>query len=657
MKLTKLLSVTCFFLVALASLHAHNGGSVVAKPINGITVDGDLGDWPDHLAVYQPEHADYGDKPLNAGDLEVSFQLGYDAKARTLFVAVEVADESAVLDPNAGKAWDTQDGCSLYIDRLHAKGVSTPVQYFQCGDQLQVHGTKSDKVDAACRIRRSDNKIIYEWGIPLGETFKPGRSLGFDLDVTDKDADGSFTWIAWTPGTRKAYYAANIGDVFLLEEGVEMGTVSGRVIWPEANRDAGARSLIALQSETNPMLRVESQCDATGQFHVELPAGRYIANPVDTIGARVVEADHVHFEVQPNEHIETTPLVARSLPKPDLAGEEGVLHLEDFNTREIDRFVRIGMAYHKIPGISLAIVKDAKIAYTQMYGVENAATGKALCELSVFEACSLTKPVFGFAVSRLVERGVLDWDTPLDTYLPNAQGYADACTDQDRYRQITARHVLAHRTGFPNWRDSKELPITFEPGKGYGYSGEGFELLGAVVSHLTKKGLAEVIEEEVFEPLGIENAHLVWSDTLGERVGNGHTNGKHPIPKSKTHYPGMAHSLHINAPNYAKFMTAILHRQAMSKPTYDEMLRTQYEMTDSDDANALPFGLGLVSEDTKFGKKYWHGGSNPGWKCLFAIYDELKMGYVVFTNSDEGQEFARELERYLVTGKSAEESG
>ncbi|MEM7384310.1 MAG: serine hydrolase, partial [Verrucomicrobiota bacterium] len=646
------------WILALATSHGHNGGSMVAEPVEGIRIDGDLSEWPDTLTAYPLRHADFGDQPRNAEDLQAEARIGYDAEEKAIYVAVEVRDDSIVVDPEAGQAWDTQDGCSLYIDRTHLKDVSTPIQYFQCGDQFRVHGNTENQTKVVCKFQRRPKRITYEWRVPLKEAFRSGRSLGFDIDVTDKDDDGSFTWTASTPGTQKAYFGANLGDLFLLEKGARLGTVTGRLHWDADFREVDSASdekaarpgLVAFQSDLNPWLRVQAKCDAEGFFEAKLPGGTYVVHPVDAVKVRVFEADHLHLTIEPDTHQTLPPLPARPLPKPGLIGKKGTLHEKALNPEDIDLWVQRHMDYHKIPGVLLAIVKDSEIAYTRTYGVENAGTGVPLRAESVFEACSLTKPIFAFAVNRLVERGLIDLDEPLDTYLPEARGYADFCTDKEKYRRITARHVLTHRTGFPNWRSGKEIPITFEPGEAYGYSGEGFELLGAVVSHLTKKDLIQVVTEEAFNPLGIDNAHLIWSDQLAARVGNGHTNGRHPIPKSKTDYPGMAYSLHINAPDYARFIVGLLKREGLKESTYDEMLRTQYTIHDPNNPHEYPYGLGLVSEDTEFGKKYWHSGSNPGWKCLFAAFDELKMGYVVFTNNDEGHAFGLELEQFLITG-------
>ena len=136
------------------------------------------------------------------------------------------------------------------------------------------------------------------------------------------------------------------------------------------------------------------------------------------------------------------------IPWPGLIGAEGVLRRPGpVNPDELDRFVRAYLDYFRIPGISVAVIKDSQVVYHRGFGVKNAATREPVRDDTVFEAASMTKPVFAYTVLRLVDRGVLDLDTPLYTYFPY-----DDIADDDRYKLITARMVLTHRTGFPNWR-------------------------------------------------------------------------------------------------------------------------------------------------------------------------------------------------------------
>jgi CubicO group peptidase (beta-lactamase class C family) len=254
----------------------------------------------------------------------------------------------------------------------------------------------------------------------------------------------------------------------------------------------------------------------------------------------------------------------------------------------------------------------------------------------------MTKPVFAYTVLRLVDRGVLKLDTPLHEYLP----YDDIAHD-DRYKLITARMALTHRTGFPNWRTGK-LDIKFTPGTRVSYSGEGFVYLGKVVEHLTGKKLVDLCREEVFAPLGIENASLVWNETVARLTATGH-GGNGPLAKGKPSQPNVAASLHVDAGNYARFLIAVLQGKGLSGPTAKEMLRPQVKIPDEPGAS---WGLGIAIEETPFGTNYGHGGRNTGFTSRSALYRDRGIGYVFLVNNDDASKVDDVLNAYLIAGKS-----
>ena len=112
----------------------------------------------------------------------------------------------------------------------------------------------------------------------------------------------------------------------------------------------------------------------------------------------------------------------------------------------------------RIPGMSVAIINDGKIVYHETFGVVKQGTEDAVTKKTLFEAASLSKPMFSYFVMGQVEKGVIDLDKPLYEYLP----YLDIAYDE-RYKSITARMILSHSSGFPNWRQDS-LKIHFEPG-------------------------------------------------------------------------------------------------------------------------------------------------------------------------------------------------
>jgi hypothetical protein len=213
--------------------------------------------------------------------------------------------------------------------------------------------------------------------------------------------------------------------------------------------------------------------------------------------------------------------------------------------------------------------------------------------------------------------------------------------------RITARMVLTHRTGFPNWRTGK-LDIRFTPGTRVSYSGEGFVSLGRVVAHLTGKSLVELCREEVFAPLGVESASLVWDEDVARRTATGHGRNS-SLSKGKPDAPNVAASLHIDAGNHAKFLTTTLQGKGLSEPTFKEMLRSQVKDPDN---KGFSRGLGLSIEEPPSGTNDEHGGSNPGFTSRSLRHKDQGIGYVILEDHEDRKTIDDVLNAYLIAGNS-----
>jgi len=196
----------------------------------------------------------------------------------------------------------------------------------------------------------------------------------------------------------------------------------------------------------------------------------------------------------------------------------------------LERVIPQLMKEADVPGLSMALIREAKVFWQHGFGVKNAETKEPVNESTVFEAASLSKPVFAYAVLKMVESGKLDLDTPLTRYLPGAYVEMD-----ERLNRITARRVLSHTTGFPNWRPrGQPLKIHFTPGERFSYSGEGFVYLQKVVEKLSGQPLDAFMKKNVFEPLGMSSSSYVWLDTYDSLKATGHnpsgsvTGKRHP---------------------------------------------------------------------------------------------------------------------------------
>jgi CubicO group peptidase (beta-lactamase class C family) len=321
---------------------------------------------------------------------------------------------------------------------------------------------------------------------------------------------------------------------------------------------------------------------------------------------------------------------------------------------EIPRLMKAG----DVPGLSIAVVRDAGVLWDRGFGVRNAETGEAVSDDTVFEAASLSKPVFAYLVLKLVESGALDLDAPLSRYLPEPYVEGD-----ERLELITARRVLTHTTGFPNWRpDGKPLTIHFRPGERFSYSGEGFVYLQRVVERVTGKPLEVLAKETVFGPLGMQSSSFVWEDRYQLRKATGHDGAGTPRGVRRPDRSNAAASLHTTAPDYAKFMVATMNGTGLKRATLQEMLKPHARVDEGCQnctnggatgrlSPSIFWGLGWGLQRTRDGLAFWHWGDNNGDTHCFAIgYPRQKMGVVVFTNSGNGHSIIPEIVAEAVGG-------
>lgn len=663
MKQTKQLFL--FFILCLLAQQnfAHNGEIAYAYPLGKITIDGNLSDWPANIRKYSIQTFTSQTKPTSASDFSGYFQVGYRADNRSLYISFVINDDDFIEDTSENVRYNSQDCLELCLDAVHlpkGSGVSS-FMYSKKLRNTNLSAFDPFSSKASWKIMEvvmstKGGQRIYEWRIQLGDQFMIGKSIGFDFQVFDKDNDGSFSFSSWGRGEQKFRDPKSLGDIVLLAPDTKFATATGKVTWDKPTKIA-LPGTIQLSSTQNKNLWFETAIDSLGNYSVDFPVGHYLVNLPDTYFDR----DEKIYSTLPNravvvaakaeQKIKLSTLTISSTPVPDLIPEKGVLL--DFNSStaaSVDRFIETYRKYYNIPGVSLALIKDGKVVYHKTYGVKNTFTGEKVNDNTLFEAASVTKPVFAYTVQRLAERGLIDLDKPLYLYLP----YKDIEHDE-RYKLITARHVLTHRTGFPNWRwmnaDGK-LDIKFTPGTSYNYSGEGFEYLKMVVEKITGKKVEQVLKEEVIEPIGLYHTFFSRNDSLRRMVANGHYDGMpnfDDLPAS----PGMAYSMHTEALIFTRFMMQLMEQRGLKAETYQTMFSKHSDFDWGNEKPKIPayMGMSLEIRESAFGKTFGHGGNNGDFKCKFEVYKDKKMGYVLFTNSNTSDVLLEKFRNFLVEGK------
>lgn len=310
-----------------------------------------------------------------------------------------------------------------------------------------------------------------------------------------------------------------------------------------------------------------------------------------------------------------------------------------------------------VPGVSVAVVEDGEIARLAQYGVTTAGETEPVTRETVFEAASMSKPAYAYPFLGLVEEGRMDLDGPLVEYLGE-----DYIEGEELHRKITARMVLSHTTGFPNWRGDDGLTVRFEPGTEIGYSGEGFQFLQTAVEEVTGQSTEAFTRERLLEPLGMASSSYAWTEAYEETYATGHTSSGEPRDPRPYEDANTAYTLYTTPEDYARFLVEMVREDrgadhSLAAETLELMLSSQevpegrspIARGEEETEGEVHFALGWrFDEGEAGGRRYWHSGSNStGFQCYAEFDPETGDGIVVMTNSSSGSPLWRALMREL----------
>ena len=319
----------------------------------------------------------------------------------------------------------------------------------------------------------------------------------------------------------------------------------------------------------------------------------------------------------------------------------------------LDKLVPEQMAAHHVPGVSIVGIENRRIAWDRHYGVRRAGSPEKVDRDTVFEACSMSKTPLAYLALKLVEGGKLDLDRPLVEYLPDPY-----LPDEPLHKKITARMVLSHTTGFPNWRkggsqSTGPLSVEFEPGTKFGYSGEGYLYLQRVVEHITGTPWEDYVQRELLRPCGITISSYRWQDRFENLAAAGHDAEGQPKPNRRLfNQPNTGYSLYCTAYEYAEYLVEIfkLDRSgpqslsqsslaAMFTPTIEATGRKPVKRTVATASDKVSWGLGWAIDQTESGPRIYHAGANgTGFRCYSQFDPAAGAGLVIMTNSVSGRE-------------------
>lgn len=339
------------------------------------------------------------------------------------------------------------------------------------------------------------------------------------------------------------------------------------------------------------------------------------------------------------------------------------------------------LEHTKIPGISTAIVSDGKVV-PHAAGVTNIQNPQPVTDTTVFEAASLSKPVFAYIVLKMVEDGKFSrpgekpedgFDRPLHEICDFGPPHL---RDHPNYKLLTVRMILSHQTGLPNWfpKDSKEPPevsqqyiANVKAGTAFNYSGEAYFFLNDVLERVSGQKFHQ-LSQSFFHSKDLQMTHSSFiphadnspegnNRAWGHRMDQSVDESLHCAPRDENEpKPIPASSLYTTAEDYGKFLNACMSDSFISQHMFGYQIALRGKDAKASNAGVtddtlshLHWGLGIGIQTNPDGSKIaFHWGDNVTFRGFAAMDLQTKKGVVCLTNSQNGPLMFRQVAEPVV---------
>jgi CubicO group peptidase (beta-lactamase class C family) len=306
---------------------------------------------------------------------------------------------------------------------------------------------------------------------------------------------------------------------------------------------------------------------------------------------------------------------------------------------KVDEYTKAEMGRQRIPGLSLAVIRDGRIVLVKGYGLANVEHRVPVKPETAFQSGSVGKQFTATAVMMLVEVGKINLDDKISKH------FADS---PESWKDITVRHLLTHTAGTTDYprdfdfrRDYTEdelfkraaaIPLAFRPGEKWQYSNLGYAMLGVLIGKVTGRFYGDFLQERIFKPLGmttariINEADIVPNRAAGYRLVKGELKNQEWVsPTINTTADG---SLYLTALDMAKWDAALYTEKLLKRSSLEQM----WTPANLNDGKTHPYGFGWSLGGVRGRRVIQHGGAWQGFKSYIARYVDDKLTVVVFAN-------------------------
>ncbi|MBZ9751402.1 beta-lactamase family protein [Deinococcus sp. HMF7604] len=327
------------------------------------------------------------------------------------------------------------------------------------------------------------------------------------------------------------------------------------------------------------------------------------------------------------------------------------------------------MAFHHVPGVSVAVIDHGQVVWARGYGVLQAGQPAPVTPSTLFQAASISKAVTATAALRLVQSGQLGLDVPVNQTLRSWQLPENALT---RQHPVTLRHLLAHTAGIgmpgylgypagqalPTLRQvldgqapatSQPVRVERRPGQAYAYSGGGYEVLQLLMQDAAGTAFPDLMRRQVLAPLGMTRSGFTQPlpAALESQAAVAHQPNGTPLPGRWHTYPELAAAGLWSTPSdLARWLLALSGAAqktpgaVLSPGVMDQMLTNH---TPGLKGWQHAYGLGLTLHGHGPTLSFGHSGINQGFRAIAVMYPQTGQGAVIMTNGENGVPLYNEL--------------
>lgn len=312
----------------------------------------------------------------------------------------------------------------------------------------------------------------------------------------------------------------------------------------------------------------------------------------------------------------------------------------------LDRSIAEQIKERRIPGLSIAVIRDGKVIKATGYGFANLETQAPATKDTVYEIGSISKQFASEAVMLLVEDGKLNLDDPIRKYLP-----ANA---PETWQKITVRNLLNHTSGLKDWTEIKEFsyrreyraeefidlvrsfPLVFQPNETWGYSNTNLPLIGIIIEKASGRSFEEFVNERIIRPLNLPTIRfkhqedVVRDRAAGYVLRNGEWKNGEPFrPKVIAPSGGILAS----AVDLARWWEAVFQGRVVKPASLEQMLMP----AKTTNGRSVNHGFAFFTDSFNGHKMVHHHGSTVGgFGSVVRYYPKEKITIAIIGNLEDG---------------------